>query len=86
MLKTVFKVTAMFFVLVVLLVVGLGWWFFSLPKADVSDLRGEVEYDSLEHDGLQRSWQAYLPSTLPARPALLLVLRGSWAVARVCPH
>jgi polyhydroxybutyrate depolymerase len=67
-------------VLVCLLVVGaaLVWWrYLRLDPMVPPALPGIAQSGTLEHDGLRRSWLAYVPAARAERPALVLVLHGS---------
>jgi polyhydroxybutyrate depolymerase len=55
----------------------LAWWFLSFDTPDAPDLPGEQVAGSLAVDGLQRSWQAYVPASLHEGAPLLILLHGS---------
>jgi polyhydroxybutyrate depolymerase len=70
-------------VLVLLLIVGLvgvgamAWWFLSYDSMSAPELAGSLETGSLQHDGLERTWLAYLPSKSQQAMPLLIALHGS---------
>ncbi|WP_116366235.1 alpha/beta hydrolase family esterase [Parahaliea mediterranea] len=55
----------------------LGWWFLSSDAIDPPALPGQRVSGELEWDGLQRSYQLYVPDALPAGAPLLILLHGS---------
>ncbi|TGD70903.1 polyhydroxybutyrate depolymerase [Mangrovimicrobium sediminis] len=54
-----------------------GWWLLRFDQIEEPQLPGTLERGVIEHDGLQRSWTAYVPKSVGKRPPLLLVLHGS---------
>ena len=61
-----------------LLAVVLGWWWYLRADPMVApELPGTLEPGTLEHDGIQRNWLAYIPAAKPPAPALVLVMHGS---------
>lgn len=62
---------------ILLVVMLLGWWYLRSDIIDAPDLPGATQSGSLEHDGLRRSWLAYVPAAKAENPALLLLLHGS---------
>ena len=55
----------------------LAAWYLRWNEIDPPPLPGELVSGSFEHEGRERSWQAYLPANMAERPALLLLLHGS---------
>ena len=53
------------------------WWYLRADSMAPPALPGVMQSGSLEHDGLSRSWQAYVPAAKSASPALVLVMHGS---------
>lgn len=53
------------------------WWWLRWPSGDNPNLARTLVEDSLAHDGLSRSWVAYIPESESAHPALVVVLHGS---------
>lgn len=54
-----------------------GWWYLHDEGMDPPPLAGTLQEGSLEHDGLRRTWIAYIPEAKELRPPLMLVLHGS---------
>lgn len=75
--KKLFKWLAIVVALIVAVVLVAGYWFFSPDSIDPPDLPGRLEAGTLEHDGLQRSWLAYVPASKGAEPPLVIVYHGS---------
>jgi polyhydroxybutyrate depolymerase len=62
----------------VLASVLLAWrWYLHPDTMDPPRLAGQMESGSLEHDGLVRTWRAYIPAMREGPPPLVLVLHGS---------
>ncbi len=55
----------------------LGAWFLRWDEIDPPDLPGEVVSGSLQHEGRERTWLAYLPSSLPPSSPVVLLLHPS---------
>lgn len=49
-------------------------------------LPGTIERGALQHGGRTRTWIAYVPTKLPAHPALLIALHGSMGTAERARH
>lgn len=61
-----------------IVVAAAAWWWYLRPDfVDPGPLPGSTTTHSLEHDGLTRTWRAYVPSTTAEQPPLVLVLHGS---------
>ena len=52
-------------------------WYLRWDEIEAPALPGKLAGGSLEHDGINRTWQAYVPSSLSQQPALLFLLHGS---------
>jgi len=64
--------------LVVLLALSLAWWWYLRADSMTPPaLPGSEQTGSLEYDGHQRSWLAYVPAAKPPSPALVIVMHGS---------
>lgn len=71
--------------LLVVLVVGVattGYYLLSQELPPTPSLQGHFVSGSLESGGRERSWKAYIPNRLAARPALIVVLHGSMGSPR----
>lgn len=77
MLKRLFKVAAIVLACVLLAVMAAAWWYLDADDADPPPLPGAVQSGSLEHGGLTRTWNAYIPDSVSTSPPLLLLLHGS---------
>lgn len=75
--KTLLKLVAWLLALMLLTATLAWWWYLRADTMEPPTLPGVVAGGSLEHDGNARSWLAYVPATLPAKPALVLVMHGS---------
>lgn len=64
-------------VLLILVVMGFGWWYLSFDVPEEPELPGEMVAGELDHDGLTRTWQAYIPDTLEKGAPVILLLHGS---------
>jgi polyhydroxybutyrate depolymerase len=71
------KILASLLVLAIVAISLLAWWFLRWDELPAPQLPGVVERGTLEHDGRQREWLAYIPEAVAEKPALLLLLRGS---------
>ena len=54
-----------------------AWWYLYTDDVQAPDLPGHMTSDSLQHDGLNRSWQAYIPASLSAPAPVVMILHGS---------
>ena len=52
-------------------------WYLHPDTMEPPRLAGRMEAGSLEHDGLVRTWRAYIPALREGPPPLVLVLHGS---------
>jgi polyhydroxybutyrate depolymerase len=75
--KTLLKAFAL--LLVIVFVVGglLAAWYLRWDEIEPPELPGERVSGSLQHEGLERTWQVYLPANRVQRPAILLLLHPS---------
>jgi polyhydroxybutyrate depolymerase len=62
---------------VVIAVIGLGWWYVLPDIIEAPLLPGKLETRSINHNGFMRSWVEYIPSKKATRPALVVLLHGS---------
>ncbi len=75
--KIVVKILALLIVLV-LASVFLAWrWYLRPDTMEPPRLAGQMESGSLEHNGLVRTWRAYIPAMREGPVSLLMVLHGS---------
>ncbi len=75
--KTFLKTVAVLVVLVLASAL-LAWrWYLHADAMEPPRLAGEMEAGSLEHDGLVRTWRAYIPALREGPVPLVLVLHGS---------
>jgi polyhydroxybutyrate depolymerase len=75
--KRVLKILAL---LLILGLIGLGataWWFLGYDSMPAPELAGSLDLGSVEHDGLERTWLAYLPSKPRPSMPLVIALHGS---------
>lgn len=63
--------------LVLLFVYGAYRYYLYSPAPDIPALSGKLVTQSFEHDGLTRSYLAYIPAGLPSRAPMVFVLHGS---------
>jgi polyhydroxybutyrate depolymerase len=75
--KRVLVVIVSLLVPVLLAVMTLAWWYLGAEKMEPPELAGTMEYGSVEHDGLTRTWRAYIPSLETGPAPLVLILHGS---------
>jgi len=54
-----------------------AWWYLHADEVKAPDLPGHMASGFLQHDGLKRTWQAYVPGALSAPAPVVLVLHGS---------
>jgi polyhydroxybutyrate depolymerase len=71
------KVMALLVGLAVVAVVLAWWWFLRPDSMEPPALPGAVQSGSLQHEGHERSWLAYVPAAISPAPALVLVMHGS---------
>lgn len=75
--RRVLRIVGALVVLLLLLATGAWWWYLRPDYVDRPPLPGTLSMHSLEHEGITRSWRAYVPSEVAEPPALVLVLHGS---------
>ncbi|MFV8819559.1 alpha/beta hydrolase family esterase [Haliea sp. E17] len=73
----ILKLLALVFVLALISISLLGWWFLRYDVIDPPALAGQMEVGAIEHAGKQRTWRAYVPSSLGTHPPVVFVLHGS---------
>ena len=65
-------------VVVAVVIIALAWWRYLRPDPmEPPVLPGTLQTGSLEHDGRDRSWLAYIPAARTRDTALVLVMHGS---------
>ena len=75
--KRVFKIIGGLLALLFVSVTLGIWWLWRADAMDVPDLPGTLTSGSLEHGGLVRAWQAYLPASRRERMPVVVLLHGS---------
>ena len=75
--KKLFVVIATVLVVAVVAMKLVNWWYWHSDTIEEPGLPGAVEVGSLLHDGLRRSWVAYVPAAKVENAALVLLLHGS---------
>lgn len=75
--KTVMKWLALGLVLVIVGLALTASWYLRWDELPPPEMPGVVEGGVLDHDGLSRSWAAYVPASKADAPALVMVLHGS---------
>ena len=53
------------------------WWYLFDDIVAGAAMPGDLVRGTLNHDGIERRWLVYLPTTLADRPSIVLVLHGS---------
>ncbi|MBP6683108.1 MAG: dienelactone hydrolase family protein [Halioglobus sp.] len=71
------KVLGLLVVAAAALVALAWWWYLRADPMTLPALPGAVQTGSLEHEGHERSWLAYIPAARAPHPALVLVMHGS---------
>ncbi|WP_170287432.1 alpha/beta hydrolase family esterase [Halioglobus maricola] len=75
--KLFFKYLALALVLVIVGLALTASWYLRWDEIEPPQLPGQVQGGSLEHEGLERNWLAYVPDAAGENPPLVLVLHGS---------
>lgn len=75
--KNVLKLVALALVLVLVGLALAAAWFLRWDEIEPPPLPGVVEGGTLQHDGHERRWIAYVPASVGPSPPLLLVMHGS---------
>jgi polyhydroxybutyrate depolymerase len=75
--KRILKIVGGLFCTVVVIMLGLGWWYLGRDTIEEPELPGTMEIKSIEHNDHKRSWISYIPANKIDQPALVIVLHGS---------
>ena len=75
--KKFFRIAGSLIVAVAAGLAAAWWWYLSDDIVAGAAMPGELVRGTLVHDGIERRWLVYLPTTLADRPSIVLVLHGS---------
>jgi len=75
--KRFFKWFALLVVVAIISLSLLAYWYLRWDEISPPELPGTLQQGALQHQGINRTWTAYVPAASAAKPALLLLLHGS---------
>ena len=75
--KKLLLVIAALMALALVVVLIAAWWLLDADDVEPPSLPGSVQSGTLLHDGLSRSWSAYIPASAALSPPVLILLHGS---------
>lgn len=75
--KKLFMVIAGLMAFALMTMMMVGWWYLDADDVKPPDLPGIIHSGELQHDGITRTWSAYIPASASAMPPVVLLLHAS---------